>query len=151
MTRSFDYEHLVTFEETNLVGNVYFVNYLRWQGHCRELFLRERAPGVLGALQDSFALATTRCSCEYFAELSAFDRISVRMTLGAVHQNRVLMRFEYVRIEPDPKLVARGEQEVACLERTAAGVRPTPVPAELMTALDEYGEGAPAPFAGTAP
>ena len=42
MTRVYEYEHVVTFDETNLVGNVYYTNHLRWQGHCRELFLREQ-------------------------------------------------------------------------------------------------------------
>ena len=37
--RAFEYRHVVSFEETNLVGNVYFANHLSWQGRCRELFL----------------------------------------------------------------------------------------------------------------
>ena len=32
---------LSTFDETNLVGNVYFAHYLHWQGHCRESFLAD--------------------------------------------------------------------------------------------------------------
>ncbi|NUP02426.1 MAG: acyl-CoA thioesterase, partial [Nonomuraea sp.] len=43
----YEYLHTVGFEETNLVGNVYYVNYLRWQGRCREMFLKERAADVL--------------------------------------------------------------------------------------------------------
>jgi enediyne biosynthesis thioesterase len=136
--RAFDYEHLVTFEETNLVGNVYFTNHLRWQGHCRERFLRDHAPGVLADLSGSFALVTTRCSCEYYAELYAFDRVTIRMTLGAVHQNRILMRFDYVRAGAREDLIARGEQEAACMIRTDEGMRPAPVPGELLAALSRY-------------
>ena len=33
--RTFDMDHVVTFEETNLVGNVYYTNYFSWQGRCR--------------------------------------------------------------------------------------------------------------------
>ena len=32
MDQYYEYRHVVGFEETNLVGNVYFVNHLRWQG-----------------------------------------------------------------------------------------------------------------------
>ena len=64
----FEYLHTVGFEETNLVGNVYYVNHLRWQGRCRERFLHAHAPGVLDQLSSGLALVTTRCSCEYFAE-----------------------------------------------------------------------------------
>jgi hypothetical protein len=42
--RAYEYRHVVSFEETNLVGNVYYVNHIRWQGLCREMFLRDYAP-----------------------------------------------------------------------------------------------------------
>lgn len=135
MTQAYEMEHLVTFEETNLVGNVYYVNHLRWQGSCRERFLRDHCPSVLQDLREGLALATTRCSCEYYAEICAFDCIKVRMMLGDIRQNRVLMHFEYLR---DGQLVARGEQEIACMTRQADGTRPIPVPSELLAALAEY-------------
>jgi len=114
MRSTYDYEHIVTFDETNLVGNVYFTNHLRWQGHCRELFLQEHAPNLCVQLGESLVLVTTRCSCEYYAELAAFDRVLVRMSLGAVRQNRLLLSFEYLRsTDAGVELVARGEQEVA--------------------------------------
>ena len=47
MTGYYEIRHTVGFEETNLVGNVYYVNYLRWQGRCREMFLRDHAPASL--------------------------------------------------------------------------------------------------------
>jgi enediyne biosynthesis thioesterase len=132
---AFEYDHLVTFEETNLVGNVYYTNHLRWQGHARERFLQEHAVGVLSALEEDLVLVTLRCSCEYFAELFAFDRVTVRMTLGGTSQHRVLMRFDYLR---SGELVARGEQEVGCMQRTAEGLRPIEVPADLRAALTQY-------------
>jgi enediyne core biosynthesis thioesterase len=138
--QSYDYRHVVTLEETNLIGNVYFLSHLRWQGHCRELFLHDRAPSVIDALSDDLVLVTTHCSCQYFAELSAFDRVLVRMTLGELRQNRVLMYFEYLREgSTGVELVARGEQEIACMKRSTEGVQPTPVPEELRRALIPYG------------
>jgi len=53
--RSYEYRHVVVFEETNLVGNVYYVNHLRWQGRCREMFLREHAPLVLAELATAWS------------------------------------------------------------------------------------------------
>ena len=138
MTVTFDIEHLVTFEDTNVVGNVYYVNHLRWQGQCRERFLHEHAPGVVDSLRSDLALVTTRCSCEYFAELFPFDRVLVRMSLGRVQQNRVLMRFDYMRQGTPPELIARGEQEVAVMVRTETGLRATPLPLELREALSAY-------------
>lgn len=62
--RAYEYRHIVGFEETNLVGNVYYTNHLCWQGRCRELFLREYAPEVLTELAQGLSLITTRVSCE---------------------------------------------------------------------------------------
>lgn len=137
---AYEYRHVVGFEETNLVGNVYYAHHVRWQGRCRELFLRDHAPGLLGELAGGLALVTTRVSCEYLAELAAFDEVRVRMRLGGVAQNRVSMRFEYWRRAAggSEELVARGEQEVACLRRAGGRLVPTPVPDELRKALRPY-------------
>ena len=90
---AYEYRHVVGFEETNLVGNVYYVNHIRWQGRCRELFLRDHAPEVLTALAQGLCLVTTRCSCEYLAELAAFDEVVIRMRLGALTQSRMSLVF----------------------------------------------------------
>ena len=42
--RIFEHKHVVTFGETNLLGNVYFTNFFVWQGECREMFLHEYVP-----------------------------------------------------------------------------------------------------------
>ena len=137
--RAFEYRHVVGFEETNLVGNVYYVNHLRWQGRCREMFLRDHAPEVLVALRDGLCLVTTRCSCEYLAELSPFDEIVIRMRLGEVVQNRITMHFEYWRDNGEgEQLVARGEQQVATMTRVEGGAMPAPIPSALRAALMSY-------------
>ena len=110
--RAYEYRHVVGFEETNLVGNVYYVNHLRWQGRCREMFLREHAPSVLQALAKDLALATVRCSCDYLRELNAFDEIVIRMRLASAQQHRLSMEFEYWRqTSAGEELVARGARD----------------------------------------
>lgn len=139
MPESFEYRHIVGFEETNLVGNVYYANHLRWQGRCREMFLRQHCPGTLDALAAGLALVTTRCSCEYFAELLPFDEVIVRMQLEDMVQNRVTMGFKYIRMAGDKEeLVARGEQQIACMERRGDETVPVPVPEEMRAALALY-------------
>src|SRR4051812_36514754 len=112
--RNYEYRHLVSFEETNLVGNVYFVNHIRWQGLCREMFIREHAPSILSELSNGLTLVTVRCSCNYLAELLAFDEVLIRMRLTGSSQNGLTMAFDYVRRSPaGEELVARGEQQIA--------------------------------------
>ena len=140
MSRAYEHRLIVGFEETNLVGNVYYVNHIRWQGRVREMFLRDHAPDVLADLSRGLALATLRCSCEYFAELHAFDEVLIRMTLAEMAQNRITMRYEYWRLHDGrEELAAKGEQQIACLRREGARLEATPIPASLREALKEFG------------
>lgn len=139
--RFYEYRHVVSFEETNLVGNVYYTNHLCWQGRCRELFLREHAPDVIDELSRGFSLATVSCSCEYYAELTAFDEVIVRMRLAELVQNRMRLTFEYWRRKNGAEeLVARGEQQIACMRREGEKLFPVLVPQILHEALAAYAE-----------
>ncbi|HEY6911933.1 MAG TPA: acyl-CoA thioesterase [Myxococcales bacterium] len=137
--RAFEHKLVVGFEETNLVGNVYFANFVRWQGKCREMFVRQHAPEVADELRGDLALVTTRCSCEYLAELRAFDEVEIEMRIASLSRGRVTMRFDYWRTGPGPRVMAaRGEQEVAAMRRVADGVEPRPFPESLARALASY-------------
>ena len=146
MPRTYEHRHIVGFEETNLVGNVYYVNHVRWQGRVRELFLRDHAPEVLAELAKDLALATVRVSCEYLAELNAFDEIVIRMRLVQMSQNRITMGYEYWRLKGGcEELAARGEQEIACLRRGPNGLTATAIPESLGRALHAYAPCDPCP------
>lgn len=139
MKRAYEYRHIVSFEETNLVGNVYYANYIRWQGRCREMFLVDYVPSIVDQFQDGLALVTTRCSCEYFSELFAFDRLVLRMSLEELTQSRISFLFEYWRQLPSgEEMIARGEQQVACMRRMGQQIEPIPVPHDLREALKQY-------------
>lgn len=139
--RAYEYRHVVGFEETNLVGNVYYVNHLRWQGRCREMFLRDHAPSVAEELAADLALVTVRCSCEFLSELGAFDEVIIRMRLRDMTQNRMTLGFEYWKqADGGEVLAARGEQQVACMQRVGGGLEPTPAPPPLLEALRRYAD-----------
>ena len=139
--RAYEFRHIVGFEETNLVGNVYYASHIRWQGRCREMFLREQVPDVLAQLAEGLCLVTTRCSCEYFAELCAFDEVIIRMRLAALDQKRITMSFEYWRKQGEgEEMVARGEQQVACMQREGSRLEPRQVPRSLREALQAYAQ-----------
>jgi enediyne biosynthesis thioesterase len=136
----YEYKQVVGFEETNLTGNVYFTNYFHWQGRAREHFLRDHAPEILQQLEEGLALVTLNCSCSFLDEVKVFDQVTVRMFLEDIHRNRITMRFEYWRDAQEPVLVARGEQQIACMRRSEGGLAPTPVPECLRRALAGFAE-----------
>jgi len=143
--RCYEYRHRVSFEDTNLIGNVYYANHIRWQGRCRELFLYEHAPQVIEELGRGIVLATTRVSCAYYQELAAFDEVLIRMRVGPMTQSRLTMLFDHLRVLPDGKeeLVARGDQEVVCLRREEARLVAMPLPESLREALVPFAETPP--------
>jgi enediyne core biosynthesis thioesterase len=137
----YELRHRVGFEETNLVGNVYYVNFLRWQGRCREMFLLERAPSVLAEIREDLKLFTLRVDCEFLMEITAFDDLSIRMRLDDLTQTQVGFSFDYVRLrEGAEDLVARGRQRIACMRGPNQATRPARVPEELVAALAPYAE-----------
>ncbi|ETK37142.1 acyl-CoA thioesterase [Microbispora corallina] len=144
MGKYFEYLHTVGFEETNIVGNVYYVNYLRWQGRCREMFLKERAPDVLADVQEDLKLFTLKVDCEFFAEITAFSELSIRMRLVDLTQTQIEFSFDYVRLDraedgrERETLIARGRQRVACMRGPNARTVPSRVPESLVRALEQY-------------
>lgn len=140
MAGYFEIRHRVGFEETNIVGNVYYVNYLRWQGHCREKFLREKAPSVMTEiLQDDLKLFTLQAGCEFFDDVAAFEELGVRLRLEELTQTQIEFAFDYVQVRDGQEvLVARGKQRIACMRGPNNNTVPTRVPAELRDALVPY-------------
>jgi enediyne core biosynthesis thioesterase len=139
---SYSYRHVVSFEETNVVGNVYFTRHLAWQGRCRELFLKEKVPAVLEELVGDLRLVTLRVSCEYFEELFALDAIDVLMSLSYLRQHRIGLDFDIVKSDAGKSLcVARGFQEIGCMRKTSHGLSPTAPPSSLLDALKRFTSG----------
>jgi enediyne biosynthesis thioesterase len=138
MAKAYEYSHIVGFEETNLVGNVYYANYILWQGRCRELFLYDHAPAVIDQINNGLALVTVSVSCQYLSECFAFDRVIIAMQLKEIKQNRITMAFDYWRQRDQEKtLMAIGEQQAACMRRQEDG-KTVPIPKELQQALEKY-------------
>ena len=141
MAGYYEIRHVVGFEETNLVGNVYYVNYLRWQGRCREMFLKEKAPAVLEEVRDDLKLFTLKVECEFFAAITAFDELSIRMRLEELTSTQVQFTFDYVQVTGGQEnLVARGRQRIACMRGPNTATVPARVPEQLRQALAPYAE-----------
>ena len=136
---AFRYHHIVSFEETNVVGNVYFTRHVAWQGRCRELFLKQHVPKILEEMARDLRIVTLRVTCDYFQELNAFDEIDVHMSLAFIRQHRIGLDFNIVKPHPaESPYVARGFQEIGCMRLTERGLSPTHPPAALATALQPY-------------
>ena len=140
---TFELRHVVGFEETSLVGNVYFTNYLLWQGHCREMFLKERCPEVLRVLERrEVAFFTKSCSCDWRGEwgFSGLDEVIVRMRLARFRGGRMWLEFSYSHAARPSEVVATGTQEVHCKARRNGVWVPANFPIELVQALQSFAD-----------
>jgi enediyne core biosynthesis thioesterase len=130
----FEWRHVVSFEETNLVGNAYYARYVSWQGRCREMFLRQTCPEILDELRDGLKMFTLSVECEYLNELTAFDEIVLRLSLTELTRTQIAFEFDYLR---DEELVARGRQRVVCMRVENGATVPARVPEPLRVALEK--------------
>jgi len=107
------------------------------------MFLKEQAPAVLADLQDDLKLFTLKVECDFFAEITAFDELSIRMRLEELTQTQIQFSFEYLRLADDQEnLVARGRQRIACMRGPNTATVPARVPEDLRRALVPYAENA---------
>lgn len=135
----FEYRHVVGFEETNVLGTVYHVNYIRWQGQCREMFLLEHAPDVLDELDGGLVLRCVESEAELLADVSAFDEVVIRMRLEELTLTQIRVAFDVVRVRDGGEdVVARSRQRVLCLRNVEGDATPTEVPPQLGSALEAF-------------
>ena len=107
------------------------------------MFLRDHAPDVIPELSRGLALATVRCSCEYFAELAAFEEVIVRMSLAELVQKTASDSPSNTggrKAAPRNWLPAgEASAKVACMRQRGGALRTTPVrAAALRQALADY-------------
>jgi enediyne biosynthesis thioesterase len=136
----FEITHTVLFEETNLLGNVYFSNYFKWQGECREMYIKNHAPQMIHDIYSgAVALITLHSSCDYFSELRAFDEVVIALTLDNISQNRIKLSFEYFRLNAEgvKSLIAAGKHEVGCFRKENEKLIPTHIHPALLIAIQK--------------
>ena len=138
---AFEYRFITTFEDTNLVGNIYFANYARWQGKCREMFLMEYCPDVIDQVNQGLALITLDLHLRYLSQLFAFDQVIMRMSLGSMANSRMMMLFKYYKTLPEgEELVCEGSQAMACMRADPTGrLVAAPIPESIFEVFNQFG------------
>ena len=64
----------------------------------RDVPARARARACCDELRGDLKLFTIRSECEYLAEMTAFDELSIRMRLEDLTQTQIGFAFDYVRL-----------------------------------------------------
>jgi enediyne polyketide synthase len=134
MSRVFE----TSLRDSNLVGNLYYSNFASWQGHVRDRFMHRLIPEYYRGKGERGELLCTNFSLNYLREAMPFDRIEVKMYLGAVYESGVDLAFEYHRMEPDEsrtKLAIARHSAIWAARDEAGTYAPAPWPQPVMDAL----------------
>ena len=132
--RCFEYRHLVTFIDTNSVGNVYFVQYLVWMGKCREEITAMHYPEISEDIKKGFGFATEYAHMDYLGEAFLFDHVLIKMFVADLSRTRIEFLFEFYN-EKDDKLLGTGSQAVIWVNPQH---RPSLMPDKLYDSAVEY-------------
>ncbi len=132
--RYFEYEQLVTFQDTNLVGNVYFSKYFEWQGKCREALLLEHYPEITKDLQEGFGMATEFAHMDYRSEAFLNDKVLCQMHIPELSRTRIAFSFNFYR-KSDMLLLAEGQQAIIWIN---AQHKPSLMPEKLFNLVNTY-------------
>jgi enediyne core biosynthesis thioesterase len=135
----FETSFVTTFADTNVVGNVYFANYILWQGKCRELFLAEFCREVITEINAGLALVTLDLSCRYVEQLRALEKVVMRMNVEELSDSRMLMSFMYFRQDDSGHVpVCQSHQSVASMREVDGKFVTVPFPVSMIDAIREY-------------
>jgi acyl-CoA thioesterase FadM len=121
-------------EESNLIGNLYYANYFKWQGKVRDRFFHSLAPDLYRGFGSGGEASVLNSRMEFLRDAMPFDRIVVVMSVGAIYERGMALRFEYLASDGNggaTRKLAVGEHDLAWVKRGVA----VPLPAPIANAL----------------
>ena len=130
----YEYRHLVTFDDTNSVGNVYFAKFFQWMGSCREVITAEHYPELVTDIKRGFGFATEFAHIDYAQECFLFDKILIKMKVTDLSRTRIEFSFDFVN-EKTNATIATGKQAVVWVNPQH---RPSIMPDKLYDSIVEY-------------
>ena len=120
----------IMFEETNLVGNVYFANFVRWQNECRNEWFRATSfDRYLGLFQGDLQLMVTELDLRFHDPAGATlgDLLEVEMMIDRAGPQSWKARFEMRRCAVPGStaaaaILATGHQHFSLVERATPAI-----------------------------
>jgi enediyne biosynthesis thioesterase len=135
--RVFTSEILVTLKDTNVFGNVYFSNFIEYQGVIREQFLLSVVPGLHEMLaKTQVRLVTVDVYNKFVSNAYFGDTLLLELTTSDINGARCKLNINF-RNKATGKLVGKGYQQVCVVSAKGKVIR---IPDVLLQPLDFYQE-----------
>ncbi len=124
--------------ESNMVGNIYFSNYYKWQGSVRDSYFYQLLPAHY---QQTYVNADLRClktRIDHLRDTMPFAKIVVRMYLNRLYENGCQLDFEYYQQLPNGQEIklAYGSHRAAWIDGSdPLAPRAVPFPEPILKSL----------------
>ncbi len=133
--RVFKTEITVTLKDTNVFGNVYFSNYIEYQGVVREKFLLATLPEIHDMLSGTrITLATIETYHHYISSVYFGDTLVAELTTSDINGASCRLNIQF-KDKASGKMVGKGYQRFCVMSSQGRVVR---IPDKLMEILDHY-------------
>jgi len=97
MSRTFE----TSLTESNLIGNIYYANYYRWQRQIIDRFFYDVSPELCTSGGQGGAFWCVRSNITHLKEAMPFDHIEVVMGLQGLYRKGIKMYFDFYKIAVD--------------------------------------------------
>lgn len=110
-----------TLLESNMVGNVYFSNYYKWQGIVRDSFFFNLIPEHFQQTYSTRELRCIKTRINHLCDTMPFAKIIVRMHLDVLYTNGCELGFDYFQQLPNNKEIklALGQHLAFWIDRSS--------------------------------
>lgn len=135
--RVFTTEVLVTLKDTNVFGNVYFSNFIEYQGIVREKFLLSTVPDLHEMLaQTQIRLVTVDTYNKYISNAYFGDTLLIELTTSDIQAATCKLNITF-KNKATHAVVGKGYQRFCVVSAKGQVIR---LPQALLTPLDFYQE-----------
>ncbi len=129
----FCHTFMMTYSDTNSVGNVYFANYIVFVGKVREMFFRTAMP-EFDLKKTGFYILTRQIEHKFQIEAKEFDLLTVRIRVAGF--NRKFATLEHQIVNQAREILGHGRQILMFV--SSQDYRLVDLPNELKTAFLPY-------------
>lgn len=99
MGKRYVYRATVTVGDTNMLQNVYFANYFKYQGIVRELWFHEAIDNGFKSFGNGMIIVTKSAENEFVRDFYATDTMRIELQVSAVHKASVELVFRFYKDE----------------------------------------------------
>lgn len=132
--KKFEYPVVVSIGDTNMEGNVYWVNYFTWLGKAREVFLMSVFPDFLQLFALGARIMTHETNIRHMSPAFFPEEIVLKISMGEVRGTSAKMFVEFTRKSTGEK-IAEGWQILVFADNKG---KPAPIPPALREVVLKY-------------